>query len=102
MSSRIIRIEYNEIGDPDYSGITISDGENTVRTFMTGDVVADFADMKDWCRGNPFPGRYMFSSSVDHFTMDVPGYGWTSDDEGRDMLIRVPIDEQQAGVDDDS
>jgi hypothetical protein len=95
MSSRIIRIEYSEIGDPAYKGVSVSDAMETITTFMTGDVVADFAAMKDWCRSNPFKGRYMYSSSVDHFTMDVPGYGWTTDEHGRDELIRVPVEEQR-------
>lgn len=103
MSNRFISIEYDEMAeDPKYNGITISNLEKTVTTIMSGDVVADFATMKEWCQANPIPGRYMFTSSVDHFTMDVPGYGWTSDEEGRDMLIRVPIDEQEAAVDDDA
>jgi hypothetical protein len=102
MSSRIIRIEYSEIGDPDYKGIVISDVQETIQTFYTGDVVADFAAMKDWCRANPFDGRYFYSSSVDHFTMDVPGYGWASDEDGRDVLIRVPVEEQDRAVDEEA
>jgi cold shock CspA family protein len=37
----------------------------------------------------------MYSSSVDHFVMDAKGYGWSTDEEGRDVLIRVPVEEDR-------
>ncbi|MBY3433717.1 hypothetical protein HFN89_06090 [Rhizobium laguerreae] len=94
MTNRFISIEYDETsGDPEYKGIIVSDLRKTVTTIMTGDVVADFATMKEWCRSNPVAGRYMYSSSVDHFVFDAPGYGWSTHEDGSDQLVRVPAEQ---------
>ena len=88
MENRFINIGYDEASGDGYRGIEVANREKTLNTFATGDVVKDFADMVDWCAGNPISGRYMFQSSVDHFVMDVPGYRWEVDENGREVIRR--------------
>lgn len=97
MANRHIRIEYDEMNakeNPKYEGIVISETEKgDIKTFFTDDVVTDFADMTNWIAQNPWQGRYMYSSSVDHFVMDVEGYKWGEDQHGRDLILRMTDDE---------
>lgn len=90
MENRFIDIEYDEdSGTPEaYKGVFVRSLEADVKTFASGDVVKDFADTTEWCRQNPISGRYMYSSSVDHFVMDVPGYSWDVDDLGREVIVK--------------
>jgi hypothetical protein len=100
MDNRFVRIVYDENGGlASYTHVQITkvDGEN-VKTFDSGDVVADFAAMRDWLREHPIDpstGRTMFTSSVDHFCMDVPGFKWIEDELGRELIVAMTPEEAE-------
>jgi hypothetical protein len=95
MTNRFIGIDYSEVdNDPAYKGITITtvNGKEPLAEFRSGDPEKDFLEMMSWAANNTPEegGRYMFTSSVDHFCMDVPGYKWTSDEYGERIVNMTP------------
>lgn len=91
MGNRFIGIVHDESSDVSaYGGVTVSEIGGDIQTFNTGDVVADWKSMTAWVSANPIAGRYMYSSSVDHFVMDVPGYAWDQTQEGIDIIVADP------------
>ena len=93
MENRFISIDYSEDTGAEYTAVTVSEIKaGTVMSFSSGDPVKDFGDMHDWCCDNPIAGWYMFTSSVDHFCFDVPGYKWIVDD-GVELIARMTDEE---------
>lgn len=94
METRFIDIDYEERSDLSaYRGVAVRSKDGDLARYNSGDVAKDFADMRAWCLENPIEGKYMFTSSVDHFCMDVPGYKWIVDEDGREMIARMSEDE---------
>lgn len=58
-----------------YAGVRSSDPD---KLFFTGDVLADLQAAIAFARANTPAGLpVLWSSSIDHFFMDVPGFHWT-------------------------
>lgn len=81
-----ISIDYEEAKGDKYKGVVISSRKDEVKRFFTNDVVEDWKNMTKFCVENP--SMYMFSSSVDHFVMDVDGFQWSVDESGNDVIVR--------------
>ena len=78
----MVTINYNEF-NPDYESsyrAVLSYG----RVFATGDVVKDFADAIAYDMEYSKLNHVLYSSTVDHFVVDIPGFCF--DDEG--MIVR--------------
>nr|WP_250807334.1 hypothetical protein [Neorhizobium tomejilense] len=95
MSNRFVTIDYDEMGDiSSYKGIKISlVGGEVLQSFASGNVVKDFEAMVTWLGDNPIEGRTMYTSSVDHFVMDIAGFKWTVDDLGRELIVAMTPEE---------
>lgn len=84
-----IDIDYEEVGGDNYKGVVVRSLRDEIARFNTGDVENDWLSLIDFCVDHP--AAYMFSSSVDHFVMDVEGYGWKIDEDGNEVIVKNPI-----------
>nr|WP_250807529.1 hypothetical protein [Neorhizobium tomejilense] len=47
---------------------------NEFASYASGDPVADYRSVVEFCEANDFDGVYVISSSLDDLVFDVPGY----------------------------
>lgn len=86
-----VGIDYNGANQAGYVGVIIYrliDWHLHIEhRFFTGDPLADWQNMLGYMEEQNITS-WMYSSSVDHFTMDVDGFDWGKDpNSGADCLI---------------
>lgn len=85
-----LSIDYDEEGSIEsYQGFVVKDSDGTeIRRFNTGKPERDHKDFMSWAVSEEVKS-IMYSSSVDHFVMDIPGFKWIIDD-GIERLVVDP------------
>jgi hypothetical protein len=80
----IISIDFDEFEPDSYRAVVVRNERNKEMRFATGDVIADYQAAMQYCAERVDVLFVLFSSSVDHFVTDVPGYRLTEER----MLVR--------------
>ena len=75
-----ISIDREEFNPESYRAVEVHQGKEPCRRFSSGNPVKDWKDAMEVVKANP--GPMAFSSSVDYFMSEVPGYAWARDEDG--------------------
>lgn len=84
-----ISIDYDEPDQSTYRAVVVKTSMpiKIAKKFATGNPEVDFLAAHNWLIKRKDMAMCMYSSSVDHFTMDGDDYEWTVKD-GQEFLVR--------------
>lgn len=85
-----LSIEYGR-REGSYKSVTVTPEKGKKIVFNSGDPVKDWEDATTFLR-NQSGVIVITLSSVDEFNVMIPGYGWKTDTNGHEMIVKLPPD----------